>query len=481
MTKKEFLIEALTRHNGDVDATYAELSPKVGTRKVLRWTTNASGTRVPLPEHEQLAKMRSELERYAKGMEFNHSDGSMRNYEGTDEGTDKDTTEHEAEHDPIRDAEQRKAKAEQNLQEANEADVQAGRDRTEAEQAAEDARQASEDALDMLVEARQSEDTDLEAQAQQEYADKLAEYEKAKEEFEAKEQAAEEAKEKMEEAIEEAQNAEREYSEAKEQETPNEISRFIREVRRLQAFVAERDNFDALDSMRIEEQGMAAIWEGAPADALLYALTCTWGDETREQAGIPEFDFGAIEGAPDGAHAVAPYVLALMRARIPVLLYGPAGTGKSSAMRYAAEAMGLPYYEVNLAGSLPSAIKGKDRLNGFVESEFCKAYANGGVMCIEEIDAAPPQTVIAMNNAIANGHFHNDASGEVLIKHDDFCLGATANTPLTGATREFTRNKQDGAVIDRFRLGRVQVNRDPRLVDYMIQKFAADKGIEITV
>jgi|KBSMisStandDraft_5_1062788.scaffolds.fasta_scaffold89797_2 hypothetical protein len=163
-------------------------------------------------------------------------------------------------------------------------------------------------------------------------------------------------------------------------------------------------------------------------------------------------------------HAVSDYVAALVAANVPVWLHGPAGTGKSSAARYAADKAGLDYYEVNLAGAMASAIKGKDRLKEFVASEFARAYEFGGLICLEEFDAAHPTVATAINNAIAGDHFSNDADGRTIARHPDFRIVATANTLGTGATKEFNgRMKLDGATLDRFRMGRVYVGLDAEL------------------
>jgi cobaltochelatase CobS len=163
-------------------------------------------------------------------------------------------------------------------------------------------------------------------------------------------------------------------------------------------------------------------------------------------------------------HAVSEYVAALVAANVPVWLHGPAGTGKSSAAKYAADRADLKYWEVNLAGAMASAIKGKDRLKEFVPSEFAQAYEFGGVICLEEFDAAHPTVATAINNAIAGDHFANDADGRTIARHPDFRIVATANTLGTGATKEFNgRMKLDGATLDRFRMGRVYVGLDPAL------------------
>ena len=267
----------------------------------------------------------------------------------------------------------------------------------------------------------------------------------------------------------------------------DEISRYLSECARLREFVEERE-LEPFDSMRIEEDGLKAlaygfteaqVLSGEAVNGLLASIGAAWDVDTREQAGLTDYDYMTF-GGPEGSHRVSEYVLALIRADIPVYLYGPAGTGKSSGCRWAAEKLGLDYYEVNLAGSLASAVTGKHTMDGFIEAEFCKAYEFGGVMCLEELDMAHPQVIGAINNAIANGHYHNPTNGISIKRSPDFRLTANGNTLLTGATHEHNaRVKLDGASLDRFRLGRVQVKRDDTLMAYIIQSHLDKAGITL--
>jgi hypothetical protein len=243
------------------------------------------------------------------------------------------------------------------------------------------------------------------------------------------------------------------------------FDRFYAELERLRKFCDGRDH-DTLNSHRPMVDGVKALKAGLPIDGVIASLTATWSEDTRRQADVTTtFDFAGWKRPKDAmAHGTAEYVAGLVKAGVNVWLHGPAGTGKSSAARYAADRAGLDYYEVNLAGAMVSAIKGKDRLKEFIESEFTKAYRDGGVLCLEEFDAAHPTVATAVNNAIANGHFYNDASGQVIKRHDDFRIIVTANTLGTGGTKEFnSRLKLDGATLDRFRIGRVEVKLDRNL------------------
>lgn len=501
MTKKEALITALREANGDASVAHCNIGDRVGKEKALTWTRNVNGQRHPLPMDEQHERCMKELERYARKMDFHgapDAEGEVREGGEAKEGGADDAI----------------AKAEQNVEEQRGRIESLAAHVEGARETAEGARKESDEARKETVRAeRQAEYYAKErAHATQRVKDaetEAAEQEAVKELIDAQEaeaQAEREAKENRDlwesrhnSAVEWEQRAEQfeaekaqaekdleemleELDRAKAAEHPNEIVRFISEANRLREFVQERDNFDPFDSMRIENDGLNAIIEGdVPVDGILASLTATWGEETREQADVPTYDYNAYGEAPEGVHSAAPYVLALLKANVPVWLHGPAGTGKSTCARYAAEAMDLPYYEVNLSGSLPSAIKGRDRLKEFVEAEFCKAYAGGGVMCMEEFGFAPVQTAAVINNAIANGHFHNDASGEVIERHDDFRIVVTDNGLGNGATRDFQRNKLDGATLDRFRVGRVYVGRDERLVNHMVNGKLAAAGLDIRI
>ena len=262
---------------------------------------------------------------------------------------------------------------------------------------------------------------------------------------------------------------------------------FYREIQRYRGFTRSRpDMSDSLDSMRVVIDGARALKSGVPVAGLLGSITAPWQPDTRAQLqnyvltdrdsqpanDRESFDYAGFAPRPSRfAHSVSEYVARLVDANVPVWLHGPAGTGKSTAAKHAAQKLAeklgrtdLFYYEVNLAGAMVSAIKGKDRLNEFIISEFSKAYEFGGVICLEEFDAAHPTVATAVNNAIAGDEFHNDADGRTIKRHPDFRIVATANTLGTGATKEFgSRQKLDGATIDRFRMGRVFVGLDMEL------------------
>jgi hypothetical protein len=141
----------------------------------------------------------------------------------------------------------------------------------------------------------------------------------------------------------------------------------------------------------------------------------------------------------------------LVSLRINTWLKGPAGSGKTTAARLAAEA-------ANLAFFFTGAIDSKYELTGFVDAQgrivntqYRKAYTQGGVFLFDELDASQPNALLAFNASLANGYADFPGCDEPVKAHRDFVALVGANTIGTGATAEYSgRFKQDGALCDRF-------------------------------
>ena len=109
-------------------------------------------------------------------------------------------------------------------------------------------------------------------------------------------------------------------------------------------------------------------------------------------------------------------------------------------------------------GATPSWFLGAQRLNGFGESRFLQIWRDGGVFLMDEMDAADPNMLLVVNNALANDRLDNPVNGEDYVKHPDAILVAACNTLGTGADAQYTgRNQLDFSTLDRWRMGRVFV------------------------
>ena len=142
-------------------------------------------------------------------------------------------------------------------------------------------------------------------------------------------------------------------------------------------------------------------------------------------------------------------ILQLVGLNIPTMLVGPAGSGKNHTLEQVAEALELEFYFSN-------AITQEYKLTGFIdangmyqETQFYKAFKNGGLFFLDEMDASIPEVLIILNSAIANGYF--DFPNGKVDAHEDFRVVSAGNTMGTGANAEYTgRNRLDAATLDRF-------------------------------
>lgn len=134
-----------------------------------------------------------------------------------------------------------------------------------------------------------------------------------------------------------------------------------------------------------------------------------------------------------------------------IMLVGPAGSFKSHAAGQLAEALNLPFYQVSIG---PQTSESK--LVGFVDAhgrdvatQVRKAYATGGVILIDEIDAGNPGVLTCLNSITSNGRA--SFLGEMVERHPDCIVVGTANTFGRGADRVYVgRQALDGATLDRW-------------------------------
>lgn len=153
-------------------------------------------------------------------------------------------------------------------------------------------------------------------------------------------------------------------------------------------------------------------------------------------------------------------LLLLISNNIPAMLTGGAGSGKSSTCEKVAEALGLDFYFSN-------AVTQEYKLTGFIdangkyqETQFYKAFKDGGLFVLDEIDASVPEALIIINTAIANGYF--DFPNGKIKAHENFRIVACANTYGLGGDDVYVgRNQLDAASLDRFVV--VKFDYDPEL------------------
>lgn len=176
----------------------------------------------------------------------------------------------------------------------------------------------------------------------------------------------------------------------------------------------------------------------------------------------------------------------------PVFLTGPAGSGKNYICKQVAEALGLKFYFTN-------AVTQEYKLTGFTDAngnyqptQFYKAFTEGGVFMLDEMDASIPEVLVILNAAIANRYFDFPAPIGYVEAHPDFRIIAAGNTTGHGADYEYVgRNQLDAASLDRFAIVHIDysvqiengVAGDIEVADFCraFRKAANKTGIQVIV
>lgn len=107
----------------------------------------------------------------------------------------------------------------------------------------------------------------------------------------------------------------------------------------------------------------------------------------------------------------------------------------------------------------------------YIQSEFVRIYENGGVFLFDEMDAADPNVIIFINQAIANGKFSLPIRHEnpTVRAHKDFVAIAATNTFGGGADAMYhARNALDAATIDRFKVGMMAIDYSKAVEEQLV-------------
>lgn len=183
-------------------------------------------------------------------------------------------------------------------------------------------------------------------------------------------------------------------------------------------------------------------------------------------------------------------IKACIQANIPVYLAGPAGSGKNYTLEQIAKDLDMDFYFTN-------SVQQEYKITGFIdaggiyhETEFYKAFKNGGLFFLDEMDASIPEVLVLLNAAIANGYF--EFPNGKITANKGFRVVAAGNTVGNGADEEYTgRLVLDSATLDRFAI--IEFGYDfnielhiakgnIELVNFVdgLRKEAEDKGIRAT-
>jgi len=166
-------------------------------------------------------------------------------------------------------------------------------------------------------------------------------------------------------------------------------------------------------------------------------------------------------------HEAFAEVCQLVASGLPVLLVGPAGTGKTTLARQVATALGRRFsFNSMSSGCSESHLVGRTLPDStgnwtYKPAPFVTTYRDGGVHLFDEIDAADPNLMVMINAALANGHLSIPFEDMIVERHAETAIICAANTFGTGASRQYVgRNALDAATLDRFAVSTVVVGYD---------------------
>lgn len=206
----------------------------------------------------------------------------------------------------------------------------------------------------------------------------------------------------------------------------------------------------------------------AVAEAKIGPVTITWkvGDKV----------FAKVDGA---THKALGQIMDLVKCGFKnIMLVGPAGSGKTTVCAQLAKALQKEFWFTSCTeGSSESVLVGRaipnltDGSTKYESTGFVKLYEEGGVILLDEADAANPNVMLVINSATANGHLSVPARVEksMATRHEDTVIILACNTFGTGANRQYVgRNQMDAAFLDRFCGSTLEIDYDRDLESSLI-------------
>lgn len=185
-------------------------------------------------------------------------------------------------------------------------------------------------------------------------------------------------------------------------------------------------------------------------------------------------------------------IVAVLKEGMSPYLYGAAGTGKNVLCQQIADELGLKFYFANSVQDRFDLLGYGDANGKFVETEFYRAFTQGGLFMLDEMDNSCEDALITLNAALANKYIAFPIIGRVEA-HKDFKVIAAGNTCGKGANELYTgRRPLDASTLNRFEFIKVGYDKriemqiakgDSELVDFVhdLRKSSKSTGYPLVV
>lgn len=229
------------------------------------------------------------------------------------------------------------------------------------------------------------------------------------------------------------------------------------------------------EDTRAGHRGESSEEAGPPTSGTFSELTVL-EDVGHEQ--VPEIPEDAYHHRKqDGGRTDVEVVSRALELGMNVVLKGPPGVGKSFLARYLCAQTNRPLYRITLSETtyredllghlhLVSSSDG-ETITQWVDGPLTRAVREGGVLLLDEINAADANTVAALNSVMeqrATRSLTIPETGEQLTPHEEFRVIATANPGYQG-TYEL-----NDAFEDRFRHVKLEYLPQSVEVDLILER-----------
>ena len=150
-------------------------------------------------------------------------------------------------------------------------------------------------------------------------------------------------------------------------------------------------------------------------------------------------------------HKMTQQIAEVCNLGIHQMLVGPAGGGKTTCCEKVSEILDLKFYPMSVGPQTT-----KSDLLGFIDAAgnyhstpLREAFENGGLLLLDEVDAANAGVLTIINALLANGYC--SFPDGVKQRNEKFRCICACNTYGRGADRQYVgRNQLDAATLDRF-------------------------------